>query len=150
MREALSPVTWIRRLSAPLWAWAEARRKPRATIEHVRSLWQPFFGRVMGNDLPTLAASIAYTSVLSVFPLLIGLIAVLGRFVQRAYVEETVLAILAHYMPPVALETVRNALEAVVPSSGTAGAVALGGLLWSATAMASAVRHGLNLSLIHI
>jgi membrane protein len=144
MRDSFSPVTWIRRLSAARWASAEATRKPWTTIERVRSLLQPFFRRAMGNDLPTLAASIAYASVLSVFPLLIGVIAVLGRFVQRAYVEETVLAILGHYMPPVALETVRNALEAVVPSSGTAGVFALGGLLWSATAMASAVRHGLN------
>lgn len=98
----------------------------------------------MRNDLPTLAASIAYTAVLSVFPLLIALIAVLSRFVQRAYAEETVLATLAHYLPPVALEAVHTALEVVVPTWGTAGTLALAGLLWSATAMASAVRHSLN------
>ena len=72
----------------------------------------------MRNDLPTLAASIAYAAVLSVFPLLIGLVAMLSRFVQHAYVEETVMATLAHYLPPVALETVHTALEAVVPTWG--------------------------------
>jgi len=144
VRESLSPFRWIGRLSPLRWASAERTRKPWTTIEHVRSLLRPFFGRAMGSDLPTLASSIAYATVLSVFPLLIGLIAVLSRFVQRSYVEETVLAILAHYLPPVALEAVHNALEAVVPTSGTAGALALGGLLWSATAMASAMRHGLN------
>ena len=81
----------------------------------------------MRNDLPTLAASIAYTAVLSVFPLLIALIAVLSRFVQRAYAEETVLATLAHYLPPVALEAVHDALEAVVPTSGAAAGLALVG-----------------------
>jgi membrane protein len=107
-------------------------------------VWWPFYGRLICNDLPTLAASIAYAAVLSVFPLLIGLVAVLSRFVQRTYVEETVMATLAHYLPPVALETVHTALEAVVPIWGTAGALALAGLLWSATAVASAVRHSLN------
>jgi membrane protein len=113
-------------------------------IERVRSLWQPFFGRMMDKDVPTLAASIAYASVLSVFPFLIGLIAILSRFMQRTFVEETVLATLAHYLPPVALEAVHGALEAVVPTSGAAAGLALVGSLWSATAMASAVRHGLN------
>jgi len=39
---------------------------------------------------------------------------------------------------------VHTALKVVVPTWGTAGTLALAGLLWSATAMASAVRHSLN------
>jgi membrane protein len=103
--------------------------------------------RFAGDDVPTLAASIAYAAVVSVFPLLIGLIAVLGRFIEQAHLQHDLLAMLAHYLPPSALRTVRDTLAAVVPAAGTAGALALAALLWSGSALVAAVRHGINRTL---
>ncbi len=102
------------------------------------------YERVLRDDIFTLAASIAYAAIVSVFPLLLVLIAILGHLVEQAHAQDTVVRALAPYLPPSALTMVRRTLTAVVPTAGTAGAAALVGLVWSATAVASAARHSLN------
>lgn len=92
----------------------------------------------------TLAASIAYGAILSVFPLLIVLIAFLELFIARGHAQQTVMYVLAPYLPQSALTMIRRSLVAVRPTAGIGGAAALVGLLWSATTVASAARHSLN------
>src|SRR5579884_2598237 len=101
-----------------------ARMMPTAVLGHIGRAVAGLRGRALRDDIFTLAASIAYAAILSVFPLLLVLVAVLGRFVEHAHAQQTVVRALAPYLPPSAL--------------------ALIGLVWSATALASAARHGLN------
>ncbi len=121
-----------------------ARMMPTAVLGHIGRAVAGLRGRALRDDIFTLAASIAYAAILSVFPLLLVLVAVLGRFVEHAHAQQTVVRALAPYLPPSALAMVEETLVAVAPRAGTAGAVALIGLVWSATALASAARHGLN------
>lgn len=102
------------------------------------------YERVLADDVFTLAASIAYGAILSVFPLLVVLIAFLELFIARGHAQQTVMYVLAPYLPQSALTMIRRSLVAVRPTVGTGGAAALVGLLWSATTVASAVRHSLN------
>jgi len=98
----------------------------------------------VNDDLFTLAASIAYAAILSLFPLLIGLVVMMSRFVETGHAEQPIMGTLEPYLPPSALALVRRTLEGAVPSRGAAGVVAVVGLFWSATAVVSALRHGLN------
>ena len=101
------------------------------------------YRRLLGADVFMLAASIAYASLLSLFPLLLGLIALLSQFVARGHAQEAIVAALGPYLPPSALAMVRQTLNTLVPARG-AGTLATVGLFWGATAAASAMRHSLN------
>jgi len=91
-----------------------------------------------------LAASIAYAAVMSLFPLFVGLIVLLSRFVERSHAQHAVVTVLIPYVPPAALTMMQNALTAKTPVRGPVGIVATVGLVWGAIALASAIENSLN------
>jgi membrane protein len=100
--------------------------------------------RANGHDLLMLASSPAYAAVLSVFPLLIAVIALLSRMVDPVEARETVLRAMGPYLPEQALALVRQTLEGALRARSTAGFVGIAGLLWGATAMTGSLRGALN------
>ncbi len=96
------------------------------------------------HDLLMLASSPAFAAVLSVFPLLIAVIALLSRVVDPAAAREAVLRALGPYLPEPSVAIVRQTLESVVRTRDTAGFVGIVGLLWGATAMTGSLRAVLN------
>lgn len=96
------------------------------------------------DDVLILAAAIAYAAVFSVFPLLIVVIAGLSLVVDLPQAQQAATAALRPYLPPQALSLVRDTLDAVVRTRGTATTVATVGLLWSATTATGSLRHALN------
>jgi len=112
-------------------------------VRYLRSLYGLF--QSMGrDDLFTHAAAISYAAILSVFPLLIGVVAMVGRFVEQTHAQRAILEALSPYLPPNVLDLVGGIVDASVSAWRTAGVLAIIGLFWSATAVASALRHGLN------
>jgi len=107
---------------------------------HLRSI-----GRHMAADgVGTLASSIAYAALLSIFPTLILVIALLSVFVVPTAAQEAVIGALAPYLPASAIDVVRGTLEAVGHTRGAATVIASLVLLLGATTAASSVRHALN------
>lgn len=100
--------------------------------------------RLGKDDILTLASSIAYAALLSIFPLLVGLVVLLSRFASEAEAQRAVLIALSPYLPRDALELVRRTLEDVFNTREVAGFLAVFALFWSGTAVAGALRHGLN------
>lgn len=100
--------------------------------------------RAAGHDLLMLASSPAYAGVLSVFPLLIAVIALLSRIVDPAAAREAVLRAMGPYLPEQSLALVRQTLESAFRARSTAGFVGIAGLLWGATAMTGSLRAALN------
>lgn len=100
--------------------------------------------RLRQHELFVLAAALAYAAVLSIFPLAVTVIAVLGRFVEQARAQQGVADALRPYLPPEALASVRDTLIAVAATRATAGLIGIVGLLWAATAVAGMLRHALN------
>jgi membrane protein len=100
--------------------------------------------RIAEDDVLIHSGAIAYTAMLSVFPLLLAVIAVLGRFIEQPQAQATAVEALRPYLPSDALTLVRDTLAAVARTRGTAGVVAIFGLLWAATAAAGTLRHALN------
>jgi membrane protein len=105
--------------------------------------------RLGRDDILTLASSIAYAALLSIFPLLIGLVVLLSRVASEAEAQRVVLTALSPYLPSAALELVRQTLEDVFATREAAGLLALVALFWSGTAVAGALRHGLN-QVLHV
>ena len=97
-----------------------------------------------GHDLLMLASSPAYAAVLSVFPLLIAVIALLSRMVDPTAAREAVLRAMGPYLPEQSLVLVGQTLESALRARDTAGFVGIVGLLWGATAMTGSLRAALN------
>jgi membrane protein len=96
------------------------------------------------HDILMLAGAIAYSALLSLFPLLIGMIALFSQFVDETAAQRAVVRALGPYLPPEVIVTVQGALEGAISRRGTAGAVATLGLFWTAMAVASTLLHSLN------
>lgn len=102
------------------------------------------YARLLDDDVFVLAAAIAFSAVLSLFPLLIGLVALLGWLVGQAEAQRAVVDALRPYLPPGVLSQVWAILAAAIRARGPAGVVAIIGLFWTASSAASVLRHSLN------
>ena len=95
------------------------------------------------DECAYVAAGIAYYAIFSVFPLLLGLIAILGLVLEPAEVQPRLIDLAAQAFPS-SRELVARNVEGVVASRQTLGIVSLVGLLWSGTAIFGAIRRSLN------
>ena len=93
-----------------------------------------------------MAASIAYFSFFSLFPLLLGLAAIAGSFLEVAEVHAHFDRLLADALPRSA-DFVRSNVEALFELRGAAGVLSVTGLFWSARRMFAALGRGINRSL---
>lgn len=89
------------------------------------------------------ATAIAYYTLFSIFPLILGLIS-LGSFVlDSAEAQEAALALVAKYSPA-AVELVEDNIQQVLAQRGTFGIIAALGFLWSATGVFGALSRAIN------
>lgn len=95
------------------------------------------------DDGPLAARSIAYYALFAVFPAILALIVVAGAVLESEEVQESVMALVAQYAP-IALDVVAVNIEQLLAMSGTVGLIALVGLIWSASGVATALFHGVN------
>ncbi|MGB3052374.1 MAG: YihY/virulence factor BrkB family protein [Polyangiales bacterium] len=93
-----------------------------------------------------MAASIAYFSFFSLFPLLVGVVAGASLFLDRASIESRLDRILAGEFPGSA-DFLRTNIEALIELRGVAGVASVVGLLWSASKMFGALSRGINFAL---
>ena len=120
------------------------RRRLRVTAQRLLGAVREIHRGLLRHDVFMLAASIAYAAVMSLFPLFVGLIVLLSRFVERTDAQQAVVSALTPYVPPEALTMMQHALTATASVRGTAGVVATLGLVWGAITLASAIEHSLN------
>lgn len=93
-----------------------------------------------------MAASIAYFSFFSLFPLLVGIVAGASFFVNPDEIASRLDELLADELPGSAA-FVRTNIEALIEMRGPAGLASLIGLLWAGSKMFGALSRGLNLAL---
>lgn len=96
-----------------------------------------------GKDL---AAAIAYYTFFSIFPLLLGVIAAAGYFLESEVAQARLYELVAKTFPG-SSELLRENLEAVVRARGTLGLFGVFGLLWSGSAAFGAITRAINLTL---
>jgi len=93
-----------------------------------------------------MAASIAFFSFFSLFPLLVGVIAGASLFLERSTIQARLDRMLSDEFPGSA-DFLRSNIEALIDLRGAAGVASVVGLLWSASKMFGALSRGINLAL---
>ena len=93
-----------------------------------------------------MAASIAFFSFFSIFPLLVGVVAGASLFLERSEIQARLDRMLSDEFPGSA-DFLRSNIEALIELRGAAGIASVVGLLWSASKMFGALSRGINLAL---
>jgi membrane protein len=99
------------------------------------------------DNLTDWAAALTYYGVLSVFPALLVLVALLGVLGEHPRTTDALLGIVEDVSPGAATETLRDPIVGVIQSRGGAGAllgVGLAGALWSASGYIGAFMRAMN------
>jgi membrane protein len=94
------------------------------------------FKEFRDDDMMTWAAALTYYAVLSIFPAMIAMVALIGVFGSYPQTSDAVMNIVASIAPKNTVETLRGTIEHVVQAKGGAGALLGFGLLaaiWSAS-----------------
>ena len=104
--------------------------------------WRVF--KKLGDDDAThLSAGIAFYTVFSLFPLLLGLLAISGIVFNSVTLQEQLLAYVTESMPG-SREFVSKNVEELVRFRGELGIGAILGLLWSASSVFGAISRAVN------
>ncbi len=98
----------------------------------------------LGQDNASdMAGSIAYYGILSIFPLLLGVISILGFFLPSETVQRQVFQFIAANLP-VSVDLVEQNISHIIRLRGTVGIASLLGLIWSGSAIFGAIGRVMN------
>jgi membrane protein len=97
-------------------------------------------GKVDAGDM---AASIAYYTFLSVFPLLLGVIALLGLFLPSETVQAHIFELSERYLPGSG-ELIQRNIDRIIESRGALGLISVIGLFWTGSAIFGALGRIIN------
>ena len=95
------------------------------------------------NDAAHLSAGIAYYSLLSLFPLLLGLIAILGTILPSETVQKEIFEFLEANLP-IAVDIVERNITSVIQFRSRLGIISIGGLLWTGSLLFGAISRAIN------
>ncbi len=95
------------------------------------------------DDATHMAAGVAYYTLFSLFPLLLGTIAALSFFLESERVQAELVGWVSQYLPG-SSQFVESNLEAVLRIRGALGVFAAIGLLWSGSAIFGAISRAVN------
>ncbi|MEL7562476.1 YihY/virulence factor BrkB family protein [Dehalogenimonas sp. 4OHTPN] len=127
--------TGIKKKIAALRAWAE-QYPFYCFLKHLAADWS-------ADDATDRAAAVAYHAFFSLFPLMLGGIALLGFFLPDAEVRQAVSDALIRTLPGSA-DFIEDILDTVIELRGIGGIAGTAALLWSASNMFAAVRRAVN------
>ena len=95
------------------------------------------------DDAFHMAAAISYYSILSLFPLLLGLIAILGLFLPSQTVQQELFDFFRRNLPG-SVHLLEENINGVIRLRGTLGVLSILGLLWTGSSMFGAVTWSVN------
>ena len=113
--------------------------RSRKVVAFLREVVNEF----LTDNCPHLAASISYYFLLSLFPLTLALISVLGFLSRSPETETRVIRAIGDFLP-LSSEYITRTIRGVIDSRGTTGAIATIGLLWGGSSVFNAIRKSLN------
>jgi len=97
----------------------------------------------LADNCPHLAAAISYYLLLSLFPLVLAAIAILGFLLRSPDVEARMIQAVTDFMP-VSASFVRGIIADVADARGAVGVIATVGLIWAGMGVFNALRKSLN------
>ena len=103
------------------------------------------FQEFSDDDGMHMAAGVAYYALFSLFPLLLGLVAVTGFFIESESVQvKEEITDWARKNLPGSGELIPNNIDAAIDQRGPLGVIAIFGLLWSGSAIFGAIGRAVN------
>jgi membrane protein len=125
----------------------------RASALHDWAIEQPYVGilvrasdKGLENQGKDSAASIAYYTLLSLFPMILGLVSIGGFFLKSEVIQLRVNNLIVE-MLPVSADFVTRNIESLVRIRGAAGITSVIVLMWSASKMVGAMSRAINRAL---
>ncbi|MDP6454278.1 MAG: YihY/virulence factor BrkB family protein [SAR202 cluster bacterium] len=117
----------------------------------VRRIGQIFFIRltirtvreISDDDVSHMAAGVAYYALFSLFPLLLGLIAILSFFLESEDIQTQVVELTGGFLPGSDL-FVQDNIDAALGLRGALGLFSVIGMLWSGSAIFGALNRSIN------
>lgn len=95
------------------------------------------------HDGSTMAAALSYYAFMCLFPLLLGLIALLGLFLPSQNLQDALLDIVGNNLPG-SVDLVKQTISDVIRLRGALGLISIITLLWAGSSLFSAVSHAIN------
>lgn len=126
---------------------------PSAVFGRVRSgLWRA--GEVLIQSVkdfqrdngPVWAAAISYYSLLSIFPLLLGVASLAAFFIDPNWAVDQVTGLLGEYLPRDEELEIAKLVKDVIAARGSASLLSIAALLWTSTQVFGAVTQALNIA----
>jgi membrane protein len=100
--------------------------------------------REFGTDNGSLlAASVSFNLLLSIFPLSLAVVYIVGSFTGSPYTQAQIIQGIA-YLLPVSRELIAGTVTGVASARGAIGVLALIGLIWGGTSFFNCIRASLN------
>ena len=128
----------------------EAAGKPETPPKVKKETWRYVFRRTLQefsrDHCPDLAAGLTYFGVLSMFPALLALVAMLGLFGQAERTTDALLDVIGTVAPEQVVDLLREPIEELVssPTAGLAFVVGVVGAIWSASGYVGAFSRAMN------
>lgn len=97
----------------------------------------------MDDQCMNLAGAVAYFGFLSLFPLILFIVALFGQFLQSPATQDQILAQVGTYLPG-ARDFVLGTIQGVVEARGAIGVISALTLLWSASGVFGAITQAIN------
>jgi membrane protein len=130
--------TFLKRINA------RQNRIKHQIMEHKTARFFVALGREIGqDDISNMAASISYYAFLSLFPLLLSLLAIFGVFFPSESILQQLISLVGNYLPG-STGLLENNISEIIQLRGALGVVGLLGLLWSGSGVFSAISHAIN------
>ncbi len=117
--------------------------KPATTRRNVLRMLGVALTDFTRNNCPYMAAGIAYWTLFSLFPLALAAMAILGFFYSSPEDQRRVADGIVNLVP-VSEDYLAALIDDVMKARGAIGVLAVAGLLWTGSAVFSAVRKGVN------
>lgn len=95
------------------------------------------------DDISIMASSISYFAFLSLFPLLLGLLAIFSLFLPPDTIRNELITFFGQYLPG-SLGILQGSVDDITRFRGVFGLIGVVGLFWSGTGVFSAVTHAIN------
>jgi membrane protein len=133
---------WLRNIWKRLWEWGNRVRIRLFQFTFVRFAYN--VAQTMGRDyVGIMAAGVSYYTFLSLFPLVIGLISILGFLLPSESIYEIIFTFLEQNIPT-STEVLETNIRRIVELRGPLGLISIAGLFFAGTAVFSAVSVTVN------
>lgn len=125
-----------------MWSWGDRVRVRLFQFTFVRFAYN--VAQTLGRDyVGIMAAGLSYYAFLSLFPLVVGLISILGFLLPSESISQIIFNFLEQNIPT-STDILESNIRSIVELRGTLGLISIAGLLFGGTAVFSAISLAVN------